>query len=327
MKVSFATKDAYEPKLGFQEGNFDVTAAKTQVFQYPPNKESGEQSQPFLAAIITFQRTDEKGEPLDEEPQDRVLRIEKDLSRMRPGQADSRDDPDPEDLGDELDTVGNAIFGEEHSKINANTAWSVFVHSLEQRGFKPEILGEGYMPDLVGLRGHATTQKGEKRNIGGREVEPAYLVVDKITHFPYEAKPAAPVKKPAGKAAAASAAASAASPVAVGQNAGAKPNGTGASGPVAVPSPKATAGSDAAEALATEIVTELAADLAGDKRDSQKFYAMAYARLVRNKGRDRKLDAHVQALLKNQEWLALKGEELSLYTIADGVFEFGAVTV
>ena len=323
MKVSFASKDAYEPKLGFQEGYFEILDAKTQVFQYPPNRDTNEQSPAFLGANITFQRTDEKGDPLDEEPQERILRIDKDLSRMRPGRASERSDPDPEDLGDELDTVGNTVFGEEGSKINANTAFGMFAHSLEERGFKVEILGEAYMPDLIGLRGHATTQRGEKRSIGGREIEPSYLIVDKITRLPYEQAAKAPARKPVGKAAAAAAGAAEAKVV----NGAPAPPATKPAAATAAKATAAAAGNEEAEALATEIITELSADLAGDKRENQKFYAMAYSRLIKNKERDRKLDAQVILLLKNTDWLAAKGEELSLFTFNGGVFEFDAVPV
>jgi hypothetical protein len=310
-KVSFASKDAYEPKLGFQEGWFEIVDAKTQVYQYPANKETGEQSPPFLAAVLVFQRTDEQGNALDEEPQDRALRIEKDLTKMRPGQASSRDDQEPQDMGDELDAEGNCIFTEVGAKVNANSAWNVFCKSLEQAGFKSSLLADGYLPDLIGTKGHAVTSKGEKRQWQGREIEPAYLVVDKLTVKPYE-KTAA--KKPAGKAA---------SNAGAGNTGAAKPNGAAAASNTAAAGANGAISEDAAEALATELITELAADLSGDTRDQKKLYAMAYSRLVKNKDRDKKLDKSVQDLLKNEEWLAAKGEETGLFTYADGVFTFG----
>lgn len=313
-KASFAAKDGYEPKLGFQEGNFEVVAACTKVFQYPPNKESQEQFPPFLAAMLMMAKTDEKGNRLDEEPLEKILRIEKDLSKMRPGRSTSRDDAEPEDLGDELDTEGNTVFCEEGQKINVNSSFLIFTKSLEERGFKSEILGAGFLPDLVGLKGHAKTEKGEKRTVNGRDIEPSYLIVDRILERPYEK---AAAKKAPGKATAAAPAAKTAAKSGI--KAVEKPAET------VEPEEKvaaATAGDndDAADA-AIGIIAELSGELAGATRDKQKFYAMAYARLVRDKARDKKLDKQVIEYLKSDEWLTEKAAEMG-FEFADGVFTF-----
>lgn len=308
-KVSFASKDQYEPKLGFQEGWFEITDAKTQVFQYPPNKDSGEQTPPFLAAILTFQKTDEQGKATDDEPQERALRIEKDLNKMRPGTATSRTDSEPSDEGGELDTIGNCIYAEEGVKINKNSAWAVFCSSLESKGFKAEIIGEGYLPDLVGLKGHAKSEKGEKRNIGGKDVEPNYLMVDKITVYPYEGKAA---KK--GPAAATSKAPANAAPAATKNAAPATKQ--------AAPAAAAAEPNEDADTSATAILAGLAAELQGQQRDAKKVYSMAYSRLVSDKARDRKLDKAISDLLKDNDWLTAKAAELDI-TLEDGVFTFG----
>jgi hypothetical protein len=310
-KVSFASSDFYEPKLGFQEGWFEITDAKTQVFQYPPNKDSGEQTPPFLAAILTFQRTDEQGKPLDEEPQEKALRIEKDLAKMRPGQATSRTDPEPSDQGDELDTIGNCIYAEEGVKINKNSAWAVFCASLEAKGFKAEIIGEGYLPDLIGLKGHAKSEKGEKRNIGGRDVEPTYLMIDKITVYPYEGKAA---KKGPGSATTNKPAAA--------QNGAGKPAATKQAAP-ATPAAAATAEpNEDADTAATALFAGLAGELQGQQRDAKKVFSMAYSRLVSDKSRDKKLDKAISELLRDNDWLTVKAAELDI-TFEDGVFTFG----
>ena len=198
-KVSGASKDFYEVKGGVQEGIYRITDAATTIFQYPPNRETGDQYPPFLAAHLSFEALNEKLEPLGEDdPLEKILRIEKDLKKLRAGMASSREDPDPEDLGDELGTVGNCVFTESGARINNKSAWAVFSKSLEEAGFKSDIIAEGYFPDLIGMVLHVKTIKGEKANIQGREVEPNYLVCDKILVFPYE-KTAA--KKPAAKAA------------------------------------------------------------------------------------------------------------------------------
>lgn len=322
-KASFAAKDGYEPKLGFVEGNFEVVEACTKVFQYPPNKETQEQYPPFLAAVLMMAKTDEKGNRLDEEPLEKILRIEKDLSKMRPGKCLTRDDQDPIDQGDELDTEGNTCFCEEGVKINVNSAFLVFTKSLEERGFKSEILGAGFLPDLVGLKGHAKTEKGEKRTFGGREIEPNYLIVDRILERPYEKAANGTAKKGMGKAGSTAAAGTTGTAAKLQQAAG-------KSGIKAVDKPeekveekpveKAEGNDDAADA-AIGLLAELSGELAGETRDKQKLYAMAYARLVRNKDRDKKLDKQVIEYLKSDEWLTEKAAEMG-FEFAEGVFTF-----
>src|SRR4029077_16204327 len=122
--------------------------AASTVYQYPPNRESGETYPPFLAGKLTLRRLDENWQPTEDEPIVKILRMEKDLSRMRPGHAKDRSDPEPEDLGEDLDTEGNSVFATENSKISANSQWSMFIKSLEEHGVKPELLAEGFLPDL-----------------------------------------------------------------------------------------------------------------------------------------------------------------------------------
>lgn len=297
-KASFASKDAYEPKLGFQEGWGEIVEARTQVFQYPANRESGEQTPAFLAAVLLIQKTDDQGNPVEEEAQEKVLRVEKDLHKMRPGQATARDDQDPEDQGDELDTQGNTIYIEDGAKINKNSSWMVFVKSLEDKGFKAEILGEGYIPDLVGLRGHFVTTKGEKRNIGGRDVEPAYFLCDKITRYPYEQKAKATARTVA------------------------KPASSGTATNGNAKAAAAAAAANDAEAVARRILVELAPDLAGSSKDIGKVKAMAYGRLMKDKSRDRKQDKDIQTLFADADFLAAVGAELDLWIVEEGSVVF-----
>jgi hypothetical protein len=272
-KASFASKDAYEVKLGIQEGHVEIVDAKTAVYQFPPNKETGDQGAPFLAALITFQLTDANGKHLEDEPSDKVLKIEKDLHKMRPGMASSRDDANPTDQGAELETVGNCIYTED-AKINNKCGWQVFCKSMEECGFRVDILGAGYLPDLVGTKGHVKTLKGEKTKIDGKEIEPSYLVWDSITARPYEAGQTA-AKKPAGKATTTAASAG-------------KPNGVATSASPSVtppPAPAAANGAPASEAVdeaATNILLELAGELDGDTRDVPRITAMLYSRLMKD---------------------------------------------
>lgn len=295
-KVSFASRDAYVPSSQFTEGYAQIEEAVSTVFQYPPNRDTGETYPPFLACKLTLRLLDENGQPLEGEPVVKLLRIDKDLSRMRPGHAKDRNDPEPEDLGDDLDTEGNSVFSTEGQKISASSQWGAFLKSLEDHGVKPELLAEGYFDDLKGLRFHAITEKQAKRSIGGREIEPAYFKADRILFD----KPGA-AKKPAGKATAVTATAAPKAKV---------------NGPVAVPNPSANA-----ESAATAILAELSAELNGETRESSRVFAMAYARLVRNKERDKRLDKEVSDLLRNDDWLSAHAEDLG-YTLANGSFSF-----
>lgn len=307
-KVSFAAKDAYTPSI-FSEGSFEVLEANSCVYQYPPNRDTGEQYDPFLAVKLRIHRLDDNWNQTDDEPIDKIFRAEKDLSKMRPGHAKDRKDPDPEDLGDELDTLGNCFYSEEGVKINANSAWGVMMKSLEERGVKAELLADGYLPDLIGLKAHGTTEKQAVRKIQGREVEPAYFKVDRIyfDKSPSSKKPAASAKASSSSAAARSAAPA---PLTNTAHTTTKPNGS-----------TAVADNAIAEAAALALLQSLAEELAGETRELSKVYAMAYSRLMRDKTRDKSLDKAIIELLRNSDWLAAQGDGLG-YTLADGSFTF-----
>jgi hypothetical protein len=319
-KVSLASKDAYETKLGIQEGAVEIVSARTEVFQFPPNKESGEQSNPFLAAILGLAKLDDNGTRLDEDISEKILRIEKDLTKMRPGMASSRTDPDPADEGDELGTIGNCIYTESGAKINNKSQYSVFSKSLEDCGFKTDILSEGFFDDLIGLKGHVKTVAGEKATSrDGREFQANYMVFDKIWLFPYEAA----VK---GKAAAKT---TAAKGKANGLAVVPAPAAATAAAPAAAPTPLATADAlaesdDAADLVATQLLSELTNELTGESRDVKKVFSMAYSRLMKIKDRDRKLDKTVGELLKDENWISAKAEDIG-YSFDDGVFTFGTL--
>lgn len=188
-KASFASKDAFVMKSGFNEGWGIITKAEGVVFQYPPNKTTGAQSLPALFARLLIQHTDSSFAATSDEPAEQLLKIA-DIAACHPGIAKSRDDQDPEDAGEELETVGNCIFTvEEGYKIQANSKYLTFTKSLEDKGFKPEILGEGYFPDLEGLQAMFKTVQGKKfAGKDGGDVTPDYFVVDVIKKFPYEKK-------------------------------------------------------------------------------------------------------------------------------------------
>lgn len=291
-KASFASKDFYSPGI-FTDGNLRVIDARTVVAQYPPSRDTGEQTAPFLGAELTIQPLDASGQSTDDDPLKKLLRIEGNLDKMRPGLAESRDDDSPEDMGDALGAEGNCVFAEEGNRINSNSIFGRFIKSVEERGFKPGVLSGGFMPDLVGLAAHGITQKSEKRNIRGREVETNYFIIDKIIERPSESS---------GKKAPAAGKSAKSQPV----------NGAG----------DGESGAQA-ETIALQLLTSVAADWEGETRPQPKVYAAVYSRLVREKDRNKKLDASVTALLKSNEWLAAQAEPVG-YTFENGQFTFAS---
>lgn len=289
-KASLASTDAYESKMGFQEGWFEVAEASVQVFQFPPNKTTGKQADPMLAQILMVFKTDSKGVRESDEPLELNLKIEGDLTKARPGQAKSREDNDPKDLGAEVGTTGNCIYiDSEDYKINAKNRIVMFNKSLEEQGFDPKILKHGFSPDYIGLIAHGKTVKGEKFTTReGTEGEASWFVVDKILKHPAKtAGKVTPITKPSATGKAKPTVPVPATPM-----------------PTAEPEPSEIAGASDAETSALVILASIAADKTdGLPVPLQKLKTMAYSRLISNKQRDKNLDKEVQDLFKNSDWL------------------------
>jgi hypothetical protein len=201
-KVSFATKDAVEGGSIFQEGDVEITHAACLAHQFQPGR-SGRQMPPMCDVAITYIRTDQET-PFDE-PVMKYYSLGTDsLSRYHPGEAKGRTDDNPRDMGDALDTAGNCIYSVDGSPLNRGCKWMKFVASLEKCGFNPEILAAGYLPDLVGLRGHVVTEVIKLNRAKEKdERDPTVLVFDKVTQFPYmqKSKPASAAAKPVASSA------------------------------------------------------------------------------------------------------------------------------
>jgi hypothetical protein len=282
-KGSFATKDAYEVSLGFQEGWGAVTNAVICVHQYNPDKTTGDQLPPFLALALTIQRTDDAGKETDDDPVTEYLKVDKDLDKARPGNADGAEDEDPEDLGDALGTEGNTIWCNDGYKFNSKSKFMVFTKSLESCGFKPEVLGRGFAPDLVGLKAHFKQVPLPKIDPSAKR-DPMALVVDKITQYPYEKR--SPAKgKATGKATAVAASAKVA--------------------PVA----KADLNGEDASAAAAGLLIELAAELSGQAVSKQKLFTLGFSRAIKAKV-DKGMHKGIQEAFKSDEWLAAQAEAI-----------------
>lgn len=206
-KASFAVKDAAKGGFGMQEGNGELVGAVTRVHQYPVNSKTGKQGPPFLCVELEIAHLDKDWNPIEnDEPEKVQYGVGRDKRKVKEngdceckfhvGEARDAEDQNVKDLGHDLGTEGNCLAVlDENSMIHERSKWGLFFKSLEECGFKPEVLANGFMPDLVGLKGHFKTHKGDKFTTDeGTEGEVKCLVLDKISVYPYERKKAAPAK-------------------------------------------------------------------------------------------------------------------------------------
>lgn len=183
----------------FKEGNVEITSCKCVVFQYPPNKETGEQGEPFTAVQFGFKQLREDFS-VDDDAEGQEIQIKVGtLDKIRPGSLDNPDDleAEPEDLGSDVGTEGNSIYGDEGAKLGFG--WPPFIKSLRDCNFRPNVIDRIYMPDYIGMKAHL--KKGETgrtyQNKQGKTVSDLQWMVTKIHTFPYDKA----ATKAAGKAA------------------------------------------------------------------------------------------------------------------------------
>lgn len=287
-KASFASHDASSTNFGIQEGNVEIVAAICKIHQYPPNSTTGEQGEPFPCIQLALQQYDSKWVKSDDEPVKMEFGVGK-LDKFHPGLATGADDDEPQDMGDEVDVEGNCIaVVSDGAKLNKKSKWIIFTDSMEQKGFKPEVLGNGFLPDLIGTRGHVTSIKQERMPNSTAKNDPTALVFDRIDTFPYETKKGAkaPAKAPVAPAKA---------PVK-----GAAPK----------PTPAAAAPTDSDdETVASESIHAIMMEVSGEDAvalDVKALKSKVTAKLMRNKV---PLNRHkgILALVGDPAWI----EELS----------------
>ena len=196
-KASFDPSKATKGGVGIQEGNVVITAAVSKIHQYPPNKETGQQGDPFPCVQIEFARLDADFDLIPDEATETVEYSIGNSNRFRPGQASSRDDENPEDLGTEVDVIGNTIYSVDGSEMNQNCKWMIFTDALVKCGFKAEVLGTGWLPDLIGTKGHVFSKSLPKIPNSTSTKDRLCVVFDKIVEKPYEAKAKGKAAKPA----------------------------------------------------------------------------------------------------------------------------------
>lgn len=195
---SFKHEDSSQGGFGFQEGNALITKSVVAVHQFPPNSKTNEQSDAFTAMRWTLKKLDADWNELGGEDTDSTVVLPVrlgTLDQMRPGKLSIKDfdnlDVEPEDLGEDVDTEGNALFIVDNAK--PSRSWAILEESLRKCGFKPEISGRGVASDFDGMMCHFKTVEGAKYIAKqgakkGQEVTPTNLVVDRIHTYPYDKK-------------------------------------------------------------------------------------------------------------------------------------------
>ncbi len=271
----------------FKEGNVEIVKAVCAAYQFPPNSKTGVQSDPFPAVVFSFvQLGEDWSKPDDAETQDLPIRIGS-FDKIRPGNLSDPNDleADPEDLGSEVGTEGNSIYGDDGARLGFN--WPAFVESLKKAGFKPNIIDRIYMPDYKGMKCHLKqVPTGSKYTAkDGTEKDSTTWVCTEIQTFPYEKK------AQAGKAGS--------KPAAASTKAGAKT-------PASESDPKSvilTLLADPSEQFKKMVPAEKAI-----KR--QVFQVQMMQELIRRKIQPVSVHSQVSAWLKEDENLTALGEEV-----------------
>jgi hypothetical protein len=196
-RVGFKHEDA-QSGFGFQEGWARIQKSRVAVHQYPKSKDPKKaQSDKFTAMRWTLALLDSQRQPKHDDqdaPMIEILPVRLGpTDEIRPGQIDPKDfdnlDVEAKDLGDAVDTEGNAIFAMPDKKIQRG--WAIMEESMRKCGFKAEISGRGIATDFEGMVAHFKTVEGEpyvakKGANKGEKVTPKNLVIDKIVVFPYQ---------------------------------------------------------------------------------------------------------------------------------------------
>lgn len=316
-RASLRYEDAAKGALGFQEGNVLIQKSVSAVFQYPPNSKSGIQSDAFCAIVWTGVKCTAEWEPTEEEVE--IVHRIGGLDKIRPGKLNPKDfdnmDAEPEDLGNEVGTEGNALFMEEGGKLSKS--WGLMDESMRKAGWKAEIAGRGVITDYEGTKAHFKTvagekyvaQKGEKK---GQEVTPTNLVCDRIHTYGYDQKKPSTTTATKGKAAGAASG---------GSNGHAKPGAGGEVGEDALELAKAVFAN-----LTPKFFEKVGKEKEVSKVDAWKALTTEMMRQNGsgvNKGKlGPKGTEAVKAVFNSDEQLGVIGGETELFTLGDGTITF-----
>ena len=197
-RVSSAKEDAFHMKGSFADGWGEVIGSKALVFQFPPNKTTGNQDPPALYCQLEIQRyrdgdfKEKEGNGEGEEVLLKIAGPSKETGQLEDVHvgdcADGNVENEPSDGGNELGAEGNTLYAvKDGYQINDKVKYMQFCVSLEEKGFKPSILKRTFFPDFVGLRAFFKTITLKKFR-DDMTNDPTAFVVTEIKQFPYEQK-------------------------------------------------------------------------------------------------------------------------------------------
>lgn len=204
-KATLDPSKAVQGGFGIQEGNVEVMDGRFKIIQ---RKAKGGEKFTMFVLQLDVTKLDEKWERIDEtvieskemivcwgskEADDNGLHAFK----FRPGLGKSPTDPEPKDQGAEIDTEGNTIYAENEGEAPfADVECSVFMASLEKKGWKSEVNAQAWAGNYVGAKfavktvdlGDYCKQLGIKHSSKDGAKPPTCWEVTNIHTRPYEGK-------------------------------------------------------------------------------------------------------------------------------------------
>lgn len=164
-KATLDPSKAVQGGFGIQEGNVEVTDARFKIIQRTMGAaKGGGKVTPMFTLQLDVTKLDDKWERIDDSAIEQKEMIvcwgskEADESglhsfKFRPGLGKSAADADPNDQGAEIDTEGNTIYAENEGDAPfADSECSIFMKSLEKKGWKSEINAQSWAPNYIGTK-------------------------------------------------------------------------------------------------------------------------------------------------------------------------------
>lgn len=339
----FKTENFAEQLDGFKfkEGFVRVDSSVYKVHQNRERKNDDGSTTPGeikLAWVLGVTRFDEDMNPLKDEhdedlTEEFVLSLGgKALAQAHPGKADSPEDEEVDDQGDEVNSEGNTIFMVNPDyKLHPSTASAKFMDSLNNAGWK-EDYNRCWAPDYVGsvffVKGEPNKIEG-KVDKKGKPVEYDVKVVSKIVKAGYE------VKSGGASKAAAKAGKSAQAAEKQSKGAGAEASGVAEKAAAAEKADNSAKSPSPAEAALKPILQKISEHYDGQRFTRKALVTKVNMALQNGKVEDSvtgkvepKLHVPVMSLLKDDKWMTANslpksGDYDMTYDAEAGTVTFG----